>query len=75
MRGARMSIIIQSGVLSTGRLEKIDRILKRNRRVMKKLYHSDRTDKLFEWEELVRCGFDFGFRAHIGDAGPTILCY
>lgn len=56
------------------KIGKIDRILKRNRRVQKKLDHSNRTDKLFEWEELVWCGFDFRFHTHIGGAWQAILC-
>jgi len=55
---------------------RIDRILKRNRRVLKKLYQSNGGDGLFKWEDLVRGGFDFDFHTHVDDTVQRIVyCY
>ena len=58
---------------------KINGILKRNRRILKDLYHSDRKEKMFRWEELIKKGFEFDFQTHVTDAGgeseEIIFCY
>lgn len=46
-------------------ISRIDGILKRNRRVLKKLFESKRKEKVFSREEMVKEGFEFGFLTHI----------
>src|ERR1043166_6863042 len=46
-------------------ISKIDLVLKRNRRVLKKLFDPKKQDKHFSREELIRAGFEFGFLTHI----------
>lgn len=60
-------------------ISKIDGILKKNRRVLKKLYDRDKPEKLFPRDFLIREGFEFGFLTHIVATrlkpGEIIFCY
>lgn len=60
-------------------INKISTILKKNRRVLKKLFHPDKADKKFNREVLVRAGFEFGFLTHIavtkGKLNEIIFCF
>jgi hypothetical protein len=61
-------------------ISKIDRILKRNRRVLKKLYdESESGKKLVSWEQLIRQGFEFKFYTHVVDSAikskQVTFCY
>lgn len=48
-----------------GEISKIDGILKRNRRILKKLYDSKHYDRRFKREQLLKEGFEFGFQTHV----------
>lgn len=60
-------------------ISKIDGILKRNRRILKKLYDSRQKVKLFSREELIKEGFEFGFQTHVAvtriKSNEIIFCY
>lgn len=60
-------------------ISKIDGILKRNRRVLKKLFDPKKPDKLVRREEIIREGFEFGFLTHVvvtkGKLNEIIFCY
>jgi len=60
-------------------ISKIDTILKRNRRILKKLFDSKKKEKLFDREILIKVGFEFGFHTHVavtrGKAKEIIFCY
>lgn len=60
-------------------IKKIDTILKRNRRVLKKLFNPKKSEKLIAREELLRAGFEFGFQTHIAvtkmKSNEIIFCY
>lgn len=45
-------------------IKKIDTILKRNRRILKKLFNPQKHEKLFTREALIKAGFEFGFHTH-----------
>ena len=46
-------------------ISKIDGILKRNRRILKKFFESGRKVKIFSREEMLKAGFEFGFLTHV----------
>jgi len=46
-------------------ISKIDTILKRNRRILKKLFDPKKEEKMFKREILVKEGFEFGFHTHV----------
>lgn len=60
-------------------ISKINTILKRNRRALKKLYDPDKPDKKFARELLIRADFEFGFLTHIaitkGKANEITFCF
>ena len=60
-------------------INKVSTILKKNRRVLKKLFDPDKPDKKINRELLVRAGFEFGFLTHIavtkGKANEIIFCF
>lgn len=60
-------------------IKKVDTVLRRNRRVLKKLFDQKKSDKLFQREELIREGFEFGFLTHVvvtkGKANEITFCY
>ena len=45
-------------------IRKIEGILKRNRRILKKLYHSQHKEKSITREMMIKSGFEFGFHTH-----------
>jgi len=45
-------------------IKKIDIILKRNRRILKKIYNPKKEDKLISREVLIKARFEFGFHTH-----------
>lgn len=47
-------------------LSRVESILKKNMRVLKKLYNPKKPDVLIKSETLIREGFEFGFLTHIG---------
>lgn len=57
----------------------IDLIIKKNRRVLKKLYNKEKPETKFTREQLVREGFEFGFMTHIaitkGKGNEIVFCY
>lgn len=57
----------------------IDLIIKKNRRVLKKLYDPKKSEKKFTREELIRGGFEFGFLTHIAvtkaKSNEIVFCY
>jgi hypothetical protein len=60
-------------------ISKIDAILKRNRRALKKLYDPGNPSRLFKREELIRAGYEFGFLTHVVvtrlKKGEIVFCY
>jgi hypothetical protein len=60
-------------------ISKIDVILKRNRRALKKLFDSKRKSRVFGREQLIREGFEFGFQTHVAvtkaQLGEITFCY
>lgn len=60
-------------------IRSIDIVLKKNRRVLKKMYDPKKTDKKFTREELIRQGFEFGFLTHIAitsaKGNEIVFCY
>ena len=61
-------------------IKKIDHILKKNMRVLKKLYDPQKPDKHIKEEVLTREGFEFGFHTHTGigalnKENEFIFCY
>ena len=60
-------------------IKKIDTILKRNRRVLRKFYNPNRKEELIQRDQLMRAGFDFGFHTHSivtkKKANEFIFCY
>jgi hypothetical protein len=60
-------------------IKKIDTILKRNRRILKKLFNPKKFDKQFTREELLKAGFEFGFLTHTvvtkSKANEIVFCY
>jgi hypothetical protein len=45
-------------------ITKIETILRKNRRILKKMYSPQKFDKLFSRESLIKAGFEFGFHTH-----------
>ncbi len=62
-----------------GEINKIELILKRNRRVLKKLYDPKTVEKKVTREMLIREGFEFGFLTHIAvtrtKSNEITFCY
>ena len=60
-------------------ISKINTILKRNRRALKKLYDPNKPDRKFSREILIRADFEFGFLTHIavtkGKANEIVFCF
>lgn len=60
-------------------INKIDLVLKKNRRVLKKLYDPKKSDNKFTRELLIRDGFEFGFLTHIVvtkvKGNEIVFCY
>lgn len=60
-------------------IKKIDIVLKRNRRILKKLYNPKKPEKLTGREVLVKAGFEFDFHTHSiitkFKANEFIFCY
>lgn len=60
-------------------IKKVDTALRRNRRVLKKLYNPKKSDQLFTREALLQAGFEFGFHTHFvitGARGHELtFCY
>ncbi len=46
-------------------INKINGILKNNRRVLQELFDANKSDKKFKREMLIRAGFEFGFLTHV----------
>lgn len=57
----------------------IDIIIKKNRRILKKLYDKEKPEIKFTREELTREGFEFGFMTHIAitkrKGNEILFCY
>lgn len=57
----------------------IDLIIKKNRRVLKRLYNPKYSDRKVSKEELIREGFEFGFLTHVAvtitKSNEIIFCY
>lgn len=57
----------------------IDLVLKKNRRVLKKLYDPQKPEKKFSREMLIREGFEFGFLTHVAvtktKLNEIVFCY
>lgn len=47
-----------------GEIRKVDLKLKKNRRILKKLFNPKRTDYLIKRETLIREGFEFDYHTH-----------
>jgi len=45
-------------------ISRVEGILKKNRRALKKIFNPDKPDQLIEREVLVKQGFDFYFHTH-----------
>ena len=62
-----------------GEIRAIDLVLKKNRRVLKKLYDFKKPEKKFSREAMIRDGFEFGFLTHIAvtriKGNEIIFCY
>ncbi|MBL7709857.1 MAG: hypothetical protein JNJ86_12350 [Chitinophagaceae bacterium] len=62
-----------------GEIRTIDLVLKKNRRVLKKLYDPSKPDKKFSREMLIREGFEFGFLTHVAvtktKMNEIVFCY
>lgn len=62
-----------------GEIRTIDLVLKKNRRVLKKLYDPAKPEKKFSREMLVREGFEFGFLTHVAvtktKMNEIVFCY
>jgi uncharacterized protein YvpB len=60
-------------------IKKIDNILKRNRRILKKIFNPRSENKLISREVLIKAGFEFGFHTHLVitkyKANEFIFCY
>ena len=60
-------------------IRKVMTILKRNRRVLKKMYQPKQRDKLFSRESFIKAGFEFGFQTHTvitkNKANEIIFCF
>lgn len=60
-------------------IKKIDIILKRNRRILQKIYNPTKPEKLINREVLLKAGFEFSFRTHHvitkTKANEFIFCY
>lgn len=60
-------------------ISKIDGILKRNRRILKKLFNPKKPEQLIAKEVLIKEGFEFGFHTHVviskTKANEFIFCY
>jgi hypothetical protein len=60
-------------------IKKIDIILKRNRRILKKIFNPKKEDKLISREALIKAGFEFEFHTHFVvtkyKANEFIFCY
>ncbi len=60
-------------------IKKIDTILKRNRRILKKLYNPKKAEIPVGRETLLKAGFEFGFHTHTAvtknKANEIVFCY
>jgi hypothetical protein len=60
-------------------IKKIDIILKRNRRILKKIFNPKKEDKLIGREVLIKAGFEFDFHTHSVitkfNANKFVFCY
>lgn len=60
-------------------ITKIETILKKNRRILKKMYSPQKFDKLFNRESLIKAGFEFGFHTHTvitkSKSNEIIFCF
>jgi hypothetical protein len=60
-------------------IKEIDTILKRNRRILKKIYNPKKPEKLINREVLIKAGFEFGFHTHFVvtkfKANEFVFCY
>lgn len=60
-------------------IKKIDTILKRNRRILKRLFNPKKPEMKFNREELIKAGLEFGFHTHIvvtrTKANEIVFCY
>ncbi len=60
-------------------IKKVDTVLRRNRRVLKKLFDPKKSDKIVRREEMIREGFEFGFLTHVvvtkGKLNEITFCY
>jgi len=46
-------------------MKKVDQVLKKNRRVLKRLFNPKNEKKLFEKEMMLKQGFEFDYHTHI----------
>ena len=60
-------------------ISKIEGILKRNRRILKRLYKPKNQEMIIKREALIREGFEFGFHTHIAvtraKSNEIIFCF
>lgn len=60
-------------------ISKIEGILRRNRKILKKLYDPKKYEKIFMREVLIKAGFEFGFHTHtvitMSKGNEIIFCF